>query len=214
MQQCGGSSRARSSEYVMTNPIQIHEFVVRLPDPLFPYKGKNGIQVRKATAVASHELAWMPVTSLAGQFFQSAFNKRNPLNIPEPFYGAETGTCETGTAEAPHNVLLDHSGLEFVFTQPSGEAELRDVISAAICECFVGYGVDGDDHWTLMLIRDWWRSRLDLLALSSQTTGTAESKRLWERILLGEGEVYLRAYAFFVETRRLPADMNALPEID
>ena len=51
----------------------------------------------------------MPVTALVGQFFQPAFGKRNPLNIPGPFYGAETDTCETGTAEAPHNVLLDRS---------------------------------------------------------------------------------------------------------
>ena len=124
----------------MTQPIQIREFVVRLPDPLYPYQDKTRIQVRKATAVVSPEPGWMPVTALVGQFFQPAFAKRNPLNIPGPFYGAETDTCETGTAEAPHNVLLDESGQEFVFTPPSNENELRDTPSAASCECFVGYG--------------------------------------------------------------------------
>jgi hypothetical protein len=197
----------------MIQPIQIRDFVVRLPDPLYPYQDKTRIQVRKATAVASPEPGWMPVTALVGQFFQPAFGKRNPLNIPGPFYGAETDTCETGTAEAPNNVLLDRSGQEFVFTQPRGEDELRDIISAAICECFVGYGADGDDHWTLALIREWWGSRLDLLARSSQGTGLPESKRRWERILSGEGETYLREYAFFVETRRLPTETDALPEI-
>jgi hypothetical protein len=194
-------------------PMITQAFLVRLPDPLFPYQGKNGIQVRKATAVASHELGWKPVTSLAGQFFQSAFSKRNPLNIPGPFYGAETDTCETGIAEAPFNVLLDHSGQEFVFRQPRSEDELRDIISAAICECFVGYGADGDDKWTLPLIREWWRSRHELLALSSKVREMPESKLQWQRILSGEGEAYLRAYAFFVETRRLPSDNDALPEI-
>ena len=198
----------------MTQPIQIREFVVRLPDPLYPYQDKTRIQVRKATAVVSPEPGWMPVTALVGQFFQPAFGKRNPLNIPGPFYGAETDTCETGTAEAPRNVLLDHSGQEFVFTQPTGEAELRDILSAAICECFVGYGADGDDHWTLELIREWWRSRLDLLALSLQARGLPQSKRRWERILSGEGEAYLRSYAFFVDTRRLPTETDALPEIE
>ena len=197
----------------MTQPIQIREFVVRLPDPLYPYQDKTRIQVRKATAVASPEPGWLPISALAGQFFRPAFAKRNPLNIPGPFYGAETDTCETGTAEAPHNVLLDASGQEFVFTQPRREAELRDILSAAICECFVGYGADGDDHWTLELIRGWWRSRLDLLAISSQAKGLPESRRQWERILSGEGEAYLRSYAFFVENRRLPTETDALPEI-
>ncbi len=196
----------------MTQPIQIREYVVRLPDPLYPYQDKTRIQVRKASAVAP-EPGWMPFTALVGQFFRTAFGKRNPLNIPGPFYGAETDTCETGTAEAPHNVLLDESGQEFVFTQPSNENELRDILGAAICECFVGYGADGDDHWTLALIREWWRSRLDLHARSSQARGLPESKRRWERILSGEGEAYLRSYAFFVENRRLPTEADALPEI-
>lgn len=197
----------------MTQPIQICDFVVRLPDPLYPYHGKTRIQVRKTTAVAPSESGWLPISALAGQFFQPAFAKRNPLNVPGPFYGAETDTCETGTAEAPQNVLLDDSGQEFVFTQPTNENELRDIISAAICECFVGYGADGDDRWTLALIREWWRPRLDLLTRSSQARGLPESKRRWERILSGEGEAYLRSYAFFVENRRLPTETDALPEI-
>jgi len=155
----------------------------------------------------------MPVTALNGCFFQSAFDKRNPLNIPGPFYGAETDTCETGTMEAPHNVLLDGLGQEFVFMQPRSEDELRDIISAAICECFVGYGADGDDHWTVALIREWWRARFDLLTRSSQARGLPDSKRRWERILSGEGEAYLRSYAFFVENRRLPTEADFLPEI-
>lgn len=198
----------------MTPPIQIGEYVVRLPDPLFPYQDKARIQVRKQTAFAPSEPGWMPVTALVGEFFRPAFGKRNPLNIPGPFYGAETDTCETGTTEAPHNVLLDQSGQEFVFTQPENENELRDILSAAICECFVGYGADGDDHWTLTLIREWWRSRLDLLALSARVMGEKESTERWRRLLCGEGEAYLRAYAFFVENRRLPTRNDTLPEIE
>lgn len=30
----------------MTQPIQIQEFVVRMPEPLYPYQGKTRIQVR------------------------------------------------------------------------------------------------------------------------------------------------------------------------
>lgn len=196
-----------------TQPIQIREFFVRLPKPLYPYKDKTRIQVRKWNADAGSDPEWRPFTAMVGQFFRPAFSKRNPLNIPGPFYGAETDTCETGTAEAPHNVLMDRSGQEFVFMQPRSESELRDIISAAICECFIGYGADGDSHWTLTLIREWWRSRFDFLALLPETEGLTESKCRWERILSGEGESYLRKYAFFVENGRLSSNTDALPEI-
>jgi hypothetical protein len=53
-----------------------------------------------------------------------------------------------------------------------------------------------------------------LLASSSQAQGLSESKTQWKRILTGEGETYLRAFAFFVEHRRLPNQSDALPEIE
>jgi hypothetical protein len=191
---------------ILKHLIQIDEYRVHLS-----YQFPNGIQVRKAADVPSSEQDWKPLTQL--NLFTSNFPERNPLNIPGPFYGADTDTCETGTAEAPHNVLLDRSSQEFVFTQPRCEDELRDIISAADCECFVGYGADGNDHWTLALIREWWQSRAYLLDLSSHVMGLPESKRRWERILSGEGEAYLRLYAFFIENRRLPSEKDRLPEI-
>lgn len=80
----------------MTPLLQIREFVARLPDPLFPYHGKTRIQVRKATAVSPSESGWLPISALAGQFFQPAFAKRNPLNIPGPFYGGRDGHLRDG----------------------------------------------------------------------------------------------------------------------
>ena len=198
----------------MTQLIQIRKFLVRLPDPLYPYQGKSLIGVRRAVVAASPDTGWVPLTALVGRFFQPAFGRRNPLNIPGPFYGAETDTCLTGPMEAPHNVLSDGSGQEFVFSQPGSEGELRDVLSAAICECFVGYGADGDEHWTVALIREWWRSRHDLLDLKTHATGLSESRLRWERCLAGEGEAYLRAYAFFVDNRRLPGAADFLPEVE
>ena len=198
----------------MTQLIQIRKFLVRLPDPLYPYRDKSLIGVRRAAVATSPEPGWVPLTALLGEFFRPAFGQRNPLNIPGPFYGAETDTCMTGPMEAPHNVLLDRSGQEFVFAQPGSEDELRDIVSAAICECFVGYGADGDEHWTVASIREWWRSRHELLALNTHATGLPESRLRWERCLAGEGEAYLRAYAFFVDNRRLPGANDSLPEVD
>lgn len=108
---------------------------------------------------------------------------------------------------------MDRNGQEFVCKQPSNEDELRDVISAALCECFIGYGADGDFHWTLRLIREWWRGRTDLLAQVGDFRGDPESITNWTRLLSGDAEQYLRAYAFFVEERRLPTEADLLPSV-
>jgi hypothetical protein len=193
--------------------IDIRDYRVRLPRKLFPYRGKGVLEVRAVSALDPADLTWVPVGSLGKDFFQPAFSKRNRFNIPGPFYGAETDTCETGPHEAPRNVLLDPSGQEFAFKQPANAEELREVVSAALCECFCGYGADGDDHWTLPLIKEWWRTRFDLLAAVIAVRGDPDSVRLWHRLLSGEAEDYLRAYAFFVQERRLPAEGDSLPDV-
>lgn len=118
-----------------------------------------------------------------------------------------------GPEEARHNVLLDANGQEFVFRQPRNAAELRDVLSAAIVECFVGYGRDGDDHWRLSLIQQWWRGRGEMLTAASGLHGDPTSLNDWRRALQGEAESYLRVYAFFVENGRVPTDEEVLPEV-
>jgi hypothetical protein len=78
---------------------------------------------------------------------------------------------------------------------------------------FCGYGADGDDNWTLPLIREWWRTRFDLLAAATAVRGDPESVRLWQRLLSGRVEDYLRAYACFVLERRPPAEGDILPDV-
>jgi hypothetical protein len=190
--------------------IRVQDYRVRLPSDLYPYKGKQVIQVKHFLNIDSSDSEWLPI---ADNFFQPAFDMRNPFNLPGPFYGAETDTCQTGPAEAPNNVLMDGKGQEFVCKQPSNEGELRDIISAALCECFCGYGADGDSHWTLRLIREWWRSRADLLAQAGDLFGDSGTIMNWKRFLLGEGEQFLRAYAFLVEEKRLPREADVLPAV-
>ena len=198
--------------------LDIAQYRVRLPRNLYPYRGSNVIEIKLATEVGSAHADWVRIGELK-HFFQPAFAARNPFNVPGPFYGAETDTCLTGPHEAPKNVLIDRNGQEFVFKQPASPDELRQVISAAICECFVGYGADGDDHWNLTLIRDWWRNRKDLLAFKRELCLLVQEHELktdpneWERFLTGEAEDYLRVYAFFVEEGQIPSDSDVLPEI-
>ena len=59
----------------------------------------------------------------------------NPMNIPGPFYGADTDTCSTGLLEARHNILSDNnSGQEFVYRQPRNIDEIYHIRNAADVE--------------------------------------------------------------------------------
>lgn len=197
-------------------------FRVRLPDPLFPFQGRESIEPYvDTTQTQSRESGSLPQSSgLLGiedlaEFFPAKFSEKNRLNMPGPIYGGETDTCCTGPQEAPYNVLLDKSGQEFVFKQASSVVEFRDLVSAAMCECFEGYGADGDSHWRLSSIREWWRTRDDMLAEGvSERFCSSQSVEGWRRALQGEAKGYLRVYAFFVENGRVPVDGDILPDVD
>src|SRR6185437_16707438 len=124
--------------------IDIENYWVRLPKDLFPYHGSHVIEIRHFSDVAEGENGWQPIaeatdtnttsTTKIGELFLGKFSERNPFNIPGPFYGAMTDTCETGPAEAPQNVMLDPHGQEFVFRQPSNLRELQQVFGVALCD--------------------------------------------------------------------------------
>jgi hypothetical protein len=191
----------------------VRRFRVRLPNPLYPYPGRESIKPCEASDVSQEMPGWLGIEDLT-QFFPSKFSEKNPLNIPGPIYGAETDTCCTGPQEAPDNVLLDKHGQEFLFRQASTANEFRDLVSAAICECFEGYGADGNCHWRLSTIREWWQSRQDMLREEiGEQWCKGESVLRWKRALQGEAEGYLRVYAFFVENGQVPIDGDILPEV-
>ena len=148
------------------------------------------------------------------RIFCGKFEERNPFNIPGPFYGGQTDTCETGPLEAPQNVMLDGEGQEFVFRQPTTAEELRRVIGAARCDPFLGYGADGDQHWNLRLIREWWRGGLEgRMAQSGKLAVTNQNTEQWVSFSTSQAESYLRRYAFFVESRSLPVPTDHLPDL-
>lgn len=199
----------------------IRQFQVWLPNPMYPYTGRESLRVRENAEgvepnlanMSERELGWLGIDGL-GEFFPARFSDKNPLNIPGPIYGAETDTCCTGPHEAPDNVLLDETGQEFVFRQASTAAEFRDLVSAVICECFAGYGADGDRHWRLSTIREWWRTREDMLRQGiGERWCCSTSVGRWKRALQGEAEGYLQVYGFFVENGRVPVDGDVLPEL-
>jgi len=170
------------------------------------------IETRRISETNDQSKDWLAAADLV-DVFQGQFSQINPMNVPGPLYGAETDTCTTGPDAAPFNVLLDQSGQEFVFKQPSNAIEFRDILCAAIVECFSGYGCDGDAHWRLSTIREWWRNRDQRETNIHEGFGDPSSVRSCREGFRGTLIPYLRIYGFFVENGRVPVDADALPEI-
>jgi hypothetical protein len=193
--------------------VPIAEFLIQLPEPLYPYRRKESIKTCLANQLHPVSDEWIGIQNL-GEYFPSSFAQRNHLNLPGPIFGAETDTCAAGPHEAPLIILLDRNGQEFLFRQPSDPGQFRDVISAAICECFHGYGAAGDNHWRLESIREWWRSRTSMLSSGidedfGDRLSFAESRQGLEGAYLP----YLRVYALFVENGRKPGRWDSLPDL-
>jgi hypothetical protein len=56
-------------------------------------------------------------------------------------------------------VLYTDDGQEFIWKQPQNAEQVRAVLDAAYQDPFSGYAWDGDDHWTVDLVRQWWAER-------------------------------------------------------
>ena len=200
----------------------IRQFRVRIAQRLSANQNWNqAIEVCHADDVPDPASHWLDIDGLT-DIFPSQIANINPLNLPGPIYGADTDTCATGPAEAPDNVLLDNNGQEFVFRQAANATEFRNLVAAGRNECFLGYGADGNLHWQLSLIRQWWRNRDDMLAELGQRwrKEIAEhhcqlaSVERWRQGLLGGARGYLQVYGFFVENGRVPTAADLLPDVD
>jgi hypothetical protein len=159
------------------------------------------------------------------EYFAGEWSERNRFNVPGPFYGAETDTCCCGPLEAPDNVLIDDIGMEFIWRQPRGLARLQRVLSAAWCDPFCGYGWDGDAHWTLQAVREWWAGRgevsewIDLQLRNNRLVSSAydyeqaalASLRQFRACFDNSLETDLRQYLFWLEEHRSATDGEPLP---
>ena len=201
--------------------IDLSEFRVRMPAGRNSGPGRRFfhqlLEVRRSDECHPDTDCWqsIPVTiHFQGvKIFSGRFEERNCFNIPGPFYGAQTDTCETGPDEAPDNILLDGNGPEVVFRQPTTIDELQRIIGAACADPFSGYGADGNEHWNLRLIREWWQDKESRLAQIGNLSATNQSTDQWLSYSMSQSESYLRCYAFFIENRRLPKPADHLPDL-
>jgi hypothetical protein len=176
----------------------------------------------------------------------NVWGDKNWLNVPGPFYTGLTDNCYTGIPAAPYSVMIDLEGREFVYRQPRLYIEVHNLLTAAEMDPFEGYGWDGNHHWTLSLIREWWQRRDEFIAQLSQIKDKVNSviahhsdernyygssviyskedfliDGLRHRIAISqcesfwrEGlESYLRLYAFFIDTGKLPNESDTLPDL-
>ncbi|MCK2243517.1 MULTISPECIES: ferredoxin [unclassified Crossiella] len=152
--------------------------------------------------------------------------QRDWRNAPGPFYGAETDSCWTGRLAAPdHVVYEDEQFGEVVFRQPRDAQETHRLLSAAWQDPFRGYAGDGDEHWTLELIREWWADRARLAAWiedlqqrwsvngNEDEQEAAAGLRAYADYLTHGLADHLREYAFWLENRRSALPTDPLPDL-
>lgn len=174
------------------------------------------------------------------KLFTGVWEQRNWRNVPGPFYAAETDSLAIGRRGAPDHIAYDDDlgggfGFEFVYRQPVNAAETEAVVDACRMELFRGYNWDGDEHWTVEAVRDWWRnrSRVREWAVDIAADWGADTHPHWEYnadpeylphyhdaaqghrdfvAYLDHGlEGYLRGYLFWLDQHREPRPGEALP---
>ncbi|MFD4353032.1 ferredoxin [Nocardia sp. NPDC058518] len=162
-----------------------------------------------------------PATFLLGRW-----ENKDWRNVPGPFYGAGTDTCWSGRCYAPDHITYeDDTYGEIVYRQPTNPAETFALLTGMWSDPFSGFGGDGDAHWTLPLIREWWSDRARLTdwidkALRGFTSDgnpeqdAAQSLRDYESHLSNGLETYLVEYAFWVDNGRPAARNETRPSLN
>ncbi|GAA2826037.1 hypothetical protein [Crossiella cryophila] len=172
-------------------------------------------------AGAEELLLWPPESYLLGKW-----ELRDWRNVPGPFYGAETDSCWAGRLVAPDHVVYEDERFgEVVFRQPRDVQETHRLLSAAWQDPFCGYAADGDQHWTLALIREWWAERARLAAWiedlqrrwsvegNEDEQEAATGLRAYAGYLADGVEGCLREYGFWLEHRRSARPGETLPDL-
>jgi RimJ/RimL family protein N-acetyltransferase len=160
------------------------------------------------------------------EYLRGRWADRDWRNVPGPFYGARTDSSWVGRVVAPgHVVYEDKFGSEIVYRQPRTASEVHLVLTAAWNDPFGAYAADGDEHWTLDLVRDWWADRDRLAAwIDDVQRRWSCSERADERDnaaglrdfagYLTDGlEADLRDYGFWLDNRRPPRPHETLPHL-
>lgn len=149
--------------------------------------------------------------------FRDNWSDNRWLNTPGTIYCGQTDNCGTGHPEASYNICEDAHGYEIIFRQPVNQHELLEVIQAAACDPFGGYGCDGNRHWNREALREWWARhdelKQEIKRMKASRGWIPEAYDAWLSYIDGDALLYLRVYACFLEMGRVPRQGEALPEL-
>ncbi|MEU1619655.1 ferredoxin [Streptomyces sp. NPDC005722] len=167
----------------------------------------------------------LPLLGDDRKVFGGRWEDRMWLNVPGPFYGAETDNCWTGRLHAPCHVLYGGEYLtEYVYRQPRTPDELARLVEAADEDPFAGYACDGDAHWTVESVREWWRERGRITSYLSAGEhrweeadwagqGLAASVADYAAYIADGLAADLRVYLHWLEERISPTPGDRLPRL-
>ncbi|GAA1589725.1 ferredoxin [Streptomyces globosus] len=174
-------------------------------------------------ASAGTALPWketVTVLAPAETYLTGRWAERNWRNVPGPFYGAQTDTCEMGPEVAPQHIMCDETGQEFVFRQPRRPAEVNSVLLAAWNDPCGQYGMDGDQWWTTQSVRAWWQERARLREWAERFSTAPSGSHHFPygladllSYLDGDLKAHLRGYLFWLEEGRPPTGAEILPDL-
>jgi hypothetical protein len=143
--------------------------------------------------------------------------KKHLCNFPGPFYAGESDTCDTGPTWAPANVARDAHGCEYIFKQPTSYYELLCVLNTAAIEVFDSYSANGNEYWTYVACKEWWRNRDGLRRYLTREKvihmNAGQAQRYLDYLTDG-AELDLRRYCYFLEQGIYPPnEQTLLPEL-
>jgi hypothetical protein len=148
----------------------------------------------------------------ASEIFVGKWEERHWRNVPGPIYGAMTDNCWVGRLSAPKHVLYgddEDYEQEFLYRQPANLRELHSVLDGLQQDPFGGWASDGDDRWTVDLVRDWWRNRAQLTDWIDRKIGEWSDSVNEQEV---EVVVGLRDYAEYLKGELEPESPN--PQAD
>lgn len=105
--------------------------------------------------------------------------------------------------------------MEFVMIQPRTKTELLQLWNASAVEVFGAYYCDGNKHWTVKEVKNWWFEKDDLLQhLKDEELikMNCHQEKRYQHYLEHLAEMDLRRYCFFLDNGFYPTT-EILPEL-
>lgn len=149
-------------------------------------------------------------------FKSSSWELKGKLNFPGPFYTGESDTCGTGICESPNNIIFDENCMEYVMIQPRTKIELLQLWNAGNIEVFGAYYCDGNKHWTVQSVKDWWKNRNEIfehLKNKELIKINCNQEKRYRSYLENEAEIDLKKYCYFLENGIYPKNQQ-IPDIN